>query len=311
VVYNSGDVVVPKAGSHDVVYTAVNYTLPTGVDVLILEGSATQGVGNSDAAGDALYAANPIQVATLTGNSANDTFVVYNSADVVTPKVGSHDVVYSAVNYTLPTGVDQLILEAGTQSVGNSDAAGDTLYAANAGIAQILTGHSHNDTFVVYNSADTVIGQASSTDAVYAAASFTLPTNVDTLFLEGTASHGTGNSDAHNSLYGNAGVASTLVAGSSADTLYVTGTAGTILTGGAGHDTFAFPNLMGHDEVTNFGLAKDTLQFNATLFSNFTAAMNAATQVGANTVFTIDASDSVTLDNVAKSSLAAGNFHFS
>jgi len=289
VVYNSSDVVVPKAGSHDVVYAAASYTLPTGVDILILEASATQGVGNSDAAGDALYAPNPNQVATLTGNSANDTFVVYNAADIVVPKAGSHDLVYSAVNYALPTGVDQLILEAGTQAVGNSDAAGDTLYAANAGIAQTLTGNSHNDTFVVYNSGDAVVGQAGSTDTVYAAANFVLPTNVDTLFLEANASRGTGNSDAIDALFGNAGVASTLVAGSGADTLYVTGTAGTIMTGGAGHDTFAFPNVMGHDEVTNFGLAKDVLQFNATLFSNFTAAMNAASQSGANTVFTIDA----------------------
>jgi hypothetical protein len=237
--------------------------------------------------------------------------VVYNSADVVVPKVGSHDIVYSAVNYALPTGVDSLILEAGTQAVGNSDAAGDTLYAANAGIAQTLTGHSHNDTFVVYNSGDTVIGQASSTDTVYAAANFTLPTNVDTLFLEGNASHGTGNSDAVDPLVGNGGVASTLVAGSGADLLVVAGTAGTIITGGAGHDTFAFPNVMGKDEVTNFGLAKDKLQFNATLFSNFTAAMNHASQSGANTVFTIDTNDTVTLDNVTKSSLTAGNFHFS
>jgi hypothetical protein len=37
----------------------------------------------------------------------------------------------------------------------------------------------------------------------------------------------------------------------------------------------------------------------------------AATQVGANTVFTIDGNDTVTLDNISKSSLAAGNFHFS
>ena len=309
VVYNSSDVVVPKAGSHDVVYAAASYTLPTGIDVLILE-AGTQAVGNSDAAGDALYAANPGQVATLTGNSANDTFVVYNSADVVVPKAGSHDLVYSAVNYTLPTGVDSLILEVGAQAVGNSDAAGDTLYAANAGIAQTLTGNSHNDTFVVYNAGDTVVGQAGSTDTVYTAANFTLPTNVDTLFLEANASHGTGNSDAIDALFGNAGVASTLVAGGGADTLYVTGTAGTILTGGIGHDTFAFPNAMGHDEVTNFGIAKDTLQFNATLFSNFTAAMNHASQSGANTVFTIDTNDTVTLDNITKSSLTASNFRF-
>jgi Ca2+-binding RTX toxin-like protein len=230
---------------------------------------------------------------------------------VVVPKAGSHDLVYSAVDYTLPTGVDALILEgSATQGVGNSDAAGDTLYAGNANQMATLTGNSHNDTFVVYNSADTVIGQAGSTDTVYTAANFTLPTNVDTLFLEGSASQGAGNSDAVDTLYGNFGVASTLVAGSGADLLVATGTAGTILTGGAGADTFAFPNAMGHDEVTNFGTAKDTLQFNATLFANFTAAMNAASQSGANTVFTIDANDTVTLDNVTKTSLTAGNFHF-
>jgi Ca2+-binding RTX toxin-like protein len=174
-----------------------------------------------------------------------------------------------------------------------------------------LTGNSHNDTFVVYNSADTVIGQAGSTDTVYTAANFTLPTNVDTLFLEGpSAILGTGNDDAVDALFGNAGVASTLVAGSGADILYVTGTAGTILTGGAGADTFAFPNTMGNDEVTNFSTAKDTLQFNASLFANFSAAMAAATQVGASTVFTIDANDSVTLDNVSNNSLTASNFHF-
>src|SRR5580700_4508742 len=93
---------------------------------------------------------------------------------------------------------------AATQAVGNSDAAGDALYAANAGIAQTLTGNSQNDTFVVYNCADTVIGQAGSTDTVYAAADFVLPTNVDTLFLEGNASQGTGNGDARNLLIGNA-----------------------------------------------------------------------------------------------------------
>jgi hypothetical protein len=67
---------------------------------------------------------------------------------------------------------------------------------------------------------------------------------------------------------------------------------------------------MGLDTVTNFGVAKDTLAFNATLFANFSAAMASAGQVGANTVFTIDADDKVTLDNVNKTSLTASNFHF-
>ena len=50
--------------------------------------------------------------------------------------------------------------------------------------------------------------------------------------------------------------------------------------------------------------------FNASLFANFAAAMADASQVGSNTVFTIDANDTVTLDFVNKSSLTASNFHF-
>lgn len=65
--------------------------------------------GNSDAAGDALYAANPGIAQTLTGNSLSDTFLVYNTSDVVDPRAGSDDVFYTAVSYTLPSGVDTLI----------------------------------------------------------------------------------------------------------------------------------------------------------------------------------------------------------
>src|SRR6202035_2132238 len=104
-------------------------------------------------------------------------------------------------------GVDVLIMEAGTTGTGNTDASGDALYAASTTQAMTLVGNSANDTFVVYNSADTVIGQSGSTDSVYAAASFVLPTNVDTLFLEGNATQGTGNSDAADALYGNARLA--------------------------------------------------------------------------------------------------------
>src|SRR6202043_557096 len=236
VVYNSADVVTPKAGSHDVVYSAVNYTLPTGVDALILE-AGTQGVGNSDAAGDALYAANPNQVATLTGNSPNDTFVVYNSTDVVVRRAGSHDLVYSAVNYTLPIGVDSLILEAGTQAVGNSDAAGDALYAANPNQAATLIGNSANDTFVVYNSAAVVMPQAGSHDVVYAAASYTLPTGVDSLILE-AGTQGVGNSDAAgDTLYAaNPNQVATLTGNSPNDTFVVYNAADVVVPKAGSHD---------------------------------------------------------------------------
>jgi Ca2+-binding RTX toxin-like protein len=67
---------------------------------------------------------------------------------------------------------------------------------------------------------------------------------VSRLFFEGSgATQGTGKYN--DALHGNSGVASILVTGSGADILSMTGAAGTILTGGAGIDTFAFPNVMG------------------------------------------------------------------
>src|SRR6266700_208339 len=155
-VVNPNDTVIAQPGNSSRIQSTVSYILPANIDSLFLY-AGTQGTGNSDAAGNALYALNPGISQTLIGNSANDTFVVYNSSDVVVPKVGSHDVVYAAVSYTLPTGVDTLVLEAGTSGVGNSDAAGDVLYAANPTVAATLTGNSANDTFVVYNSADMVV----------------------------------------------------------------------------------------------------------------------------------------------------------
>jgi Ca2+-binding RTX toxin-like protein len=220
VVYNTADTVIGQPGSNDVVYTTVNFTLPSNVDTLFLTGAATQGVGNSDAAGDTLYS--NAGVDTLVGHSQHDTFVINNAADTVVGQPGGNDIVYTTVNFTLPSNVDALILTgAATVGVGNSDAAGDTLYS-DAGI-DTLVGHSLHDSFVIGNAADTVVGQPGSNDVVYAIVDYVLPSNVDTLVLGGSATHGTANNDAAgDTLYANATAASTLVGGTADDALYVT-----------------------------------------------------------------------------------------
>jgi autotransporter passenger strand-loop-strand repeat protein len=93
------------------------------------------------------------------------------------------------------------------------------------------------------------------------------------------------------------------------DTL-VASTAESTLYGNPGNTTFSIGPGAGKDTIYNFQNSQDTLQFNHALFANFAAAMTSATQVGANTVFAIDANDSVTLESVSKSSLAASNFRF-
>jgi hypothetical protein len=99
-----------------------------------------------------------------------------------------------------------------------------------------------------------------------------------------------------------------LHAGSGPQILY--GAPGESMIGGNGPDTFVFEAGFGQDTVANFHTSNDVLQFNPSLFANFAVAMADAKQVGANTVFTRDASDSVTLQNVSMSNLTASNFHF-
>ena len=68
--------------------------------------------------------------------------------------------------------------------------------------------------------------------------------------------------------------------------------------------------FIGKDEITNFNTQNDVIQFNVALFTNFAAVMADTTQVGANTSIKFDANNSITLDNVAVSSLSSSNFHF-
>jgi large repetitive protein len=101
----------------------------------------------------------------------------------------------------------------------------------------------------------------------------------------------------------------TLHAGNGPQTLY--GAPGETMIGGNGPDTFVFEPGFGQDTVADFHTNKDVLQFNPSMLINFAAAMADAKQVGANTVFTIDPNNSVTLQNVNMNNLTASNFHFS
>jgi Ca2+-binding RTX toxin-like protein len=85
---------------------------------------------------------------------------------------------------------------------------------------------------------------------------------------------------------------------------------GDVWTVGSGQDTFAFNAGFGNNTITDFNTSRDVLQFNHALFVNFAAAMADTKQVGANTVITYDANDTVTLTGVAASHLTASNFKF-
>ncbi|QEL24950.1 ExeM/NucH family extracellular endonuclease [Bosea sp. F3-2] len=86
-----------------------------------------------------------------------------------------------------------------------------------------------------------------------------------------------------------------------------------ILTGGSGHDAFVFAVGFGKDTITDFrtsGSSADLLEFSIGVFADFETAMDAAEQIGADTVISIDADTTVTLKGVQLSSLAQDDFRF-
>jgi hypothetical protein len=83
------------------------------------------------------------------------------------------------------------------------------------------------------------------------------------------------------------------------------------LSGLAFSDNFVFNFVnVGHDTVTNFHPATDTLQFAGPIFANAQAILNATHDDGlGNTVVTLDGHDSITLNGVLKPQLHVADFH--
>lgn len=258
VVNNSADVVQDTYGTTaNTLETSVTYTLPGNINTLVLTGTAAiAGTGNG--ASDLLEVgaatgADTLQagagLATLQGGAGNDTFVVDNTADVVSDTYTStQNTLQSSVNYSLVANVNTLVLTGTSSLVGSANSANDTLIS-NSGV-DTLYGGAGNDTFVINNSQDMVQDSVTSAqNTALSSVSFNLPVNVNVLVLTGTGSLvGTGNGGA-DSLVGNAGQ-DTLVAGSGVDTL-VAGSGVDTLQGGSGKDIFVVNNTA--DVVTVSG----------------------------------------------------------
>ncbi|WP_291863195.1 calcium-binding protein [Bradyrhizobium sp.] len=101
--------------------------------------------------------------------------------------------------------------------------------------------------------------------------------------------------------------ADTIVGGNNAD--QIDGRAGNdTLSGGAGNDTFAFRTNLGQDTITDFVAGQDVLRFEGGIFADAAASLAAATASGNHTIVTIDANNSVLLQNVALANLHVGDF---
>jgi Ca2+-binding RTX toxin-like protein len=293
------------------VSTSVSYTAPTNVTNLTLIGTASiVATGNAGAdvltggAGrDTLIAGAGVD--TLIGGSGNTTFVVNNTGDIVQDNsTTANNTVQSAVSFVLPTNVNNLILTGTSALTGTANGGNDTLIS-NTGV-DTLYGGTGNDTFILNNAADVVIDTAGTATIVYASSvDFTLPANVNTLTLLGTAAlMATGNAG-NDSIAANAG-ADTLIAGNGNDTLVSgTGTAVDSLVGGTGNDLFVV-NYAGDLVTVGSTHGNDTIQSSV----SYTASNNVAnlTLTGTdNIVATGNALANVLTANVGNDTLVAGS----
>jgi Ca2+-binding RTX toxin-like protein len=252
VVDNVGDVTDEAGGNGiDTVQSSISHTLRTGIEKLILTGTAqTNGTGNSlantltgNAATNVLNGATGAD--TMIGGAGSDTYLADNVGDrAVEVAGGGVDLVQSSATFTLHSEVENLTLTGttaidGTGNVmanvikGNSatnalDGAGGNDSLDGGAGADTLTGGTGNDTYFVDNEGDRAVEVAAGgIDLVRSSVSFQLQAEVEKLTLTGTAAiNGTGNA-LGNTITGNA-AANVLGGGSGADTLI----------GGAGNDTY-------------------------------------------------------------------------
>jgi hypothetical protein len=79
-------------------------------------------------------------------------------------------------------------------------------------------------------------------------------------------------------------------------------------------DLFEFSGKYGNDTIGSFrpgsGPAHDTIQFASNDFTSFAQVQSAMSQVGANVVIRLDATDAITLLNKSVASLVAADFKF-
>ena len=79
-------------------------------------------------------------------------------------------------------------------------------------------------------------------------------------------------------------------------------------------DLLEFNGNFGEETIDNFtagaSSTHDTLEFSTSDFASYTALTGAIFQVGSNVMITLDAADSITLNQVSLSSLVSADFKF-
>ena len=301
VVDNVGDVVNETGGDGtDTVLSSVSFSLADAVHAIgSIENLTLTGIGAVNATGNALDNV-------LTGNSGANVLIGGVGADTVDGGGGVDTASYAAsgrgVAVSLVTGIGSGGDAEGDRLSNIENLTGsnfnDTL-EGNVG-NNVLAGGAGIDTVSYANATSGANGQGVTVSLALTTAQNTITAGTDTL----SGFENLTGSQFNDTLRGNSGNNT------------ITGLAGNdTLTGGGGNDTFVFLPGFGRDTITDFrvgpnSVAHDLIAFDHTIFADFDAMLAASTQVGASTVITVDAQNTITLANVSLGSLHHDDFAF-
>ncbi|MGQ0685617.1 calcium-binding protein [Bradyrhizobium sp.] len=214
---------------------------------------------------------------TFDGRGGNDTLRGYGNGDTYI--------------YALGSGND-------TVEEYSGDAGTDVIKLAGLNSADVLFSRSGNDLFVQINASGETLKVSNQFNGTNGVEQFVFadgttwdrPAIASAAWYRGTSGNDT-------------------ISGSSSNDTIAGGGGNDTMSGGTGNDTFVFQASPGQDIVTDFTPGQDVLEFRDGIFADAADALAAATASGNNTVITIDANNSVLLQNVSLANLNETDFH--
>jgi Ca2+-binding RTX toxin-like protein len=232
---------------------------------------------------------------TLDGGAGNDTVSGGAGDDLIDGGAGDDRLIGGAGGGTVNGGGGNDIIKTGLGDTGttlNGDAGRDQLYGGSA--VNVLNGGDGTDYLSSGGGADIMHGGAGD----------------DSLKAGGSSAQLFGD-DGNDTLQG--GMGSEFLYGGAGNDKLIGNGGDDFLSGGADNDTFVFSPNFGKDIVTDFqntGDTNDIIQFDRTLFADFSAVQSHATQEGTSVVITADANNTIELQNTTVENITADDFRF-